>query len=40
MHYDYNHIRFNHRTLFFKWKLPIFALIKLKGNNITPYYLP
>jgi len=25
---------------FLKCKLPMFALIKLKGSNFTPYYLP
>ena len=33
-------ILLNHRKLFIKWKKHRFALIKLKGNNITPYYLP
>jgi len=27
-------ILFNHRKLFFKWNLPIFALIKLKGKTL------
>ena len=31
---------FNSRKIFLKCKLPIFALIKLKGSNFTPYYLP
>ena len=31
---------FNRRKIFLKWKLPIFAYIKLKGSNFTPYYLP
>ena len=31
---------FNHKKFFFKCKLPLFALIKLKGNNFTPYSLP
>ena len=33
-------ILINNRKFFLKWKLPIFELIKLKGNNITPYYIP
>jgi len=31
---------FNHRKLFLKYKLPLFAYIKLKGNKFTHYYLP
>ena len=31
---------FNHRKFFLKCKLPLFAYIKLKGNNFTSYYLP
>jgi len=31
---------FNRRKIFLKCKLPIFAEIKLKGSNFTPYYLP
>jgi len=31
---------FNHRQLFLKSKLPLYRLNKLKGNNLTPYYLP
>jgi len=27
-------ILFNHIKLFFKWNLPIFALIKLKGKTL------
>jgi len=30
----------NRRNFFFKCKLPIFAKIKLKESNFTPYYLP
>ena len=29
---------FNNRKFFLKCKLPLFAKIKLKGNNFTPYY--
>ena len=31
---------FNRRKFFLKCKLPLFAKIKLKGNNITHYHLP
>ena len=31
---------FNGRKLFLKCKLPLFAQVKLKGSNFTPYYLP
>ena len=31
---------FNRRKIFLKCNLPIFAKIKLKVSNFTPYYLP
>ena len=31
---------FNRRKIFLKCKLPIFAEIKLKGSNFTPYFVP
>ena len=33
-------LHFNHKKFFLKCKLPLLALIKLKGNNFTHYYLP
>ena len=31
---------FNSIKIFLKCKLSIFAKIKLKGSNFTPYYIP
>ena len=37
MYYDYT---FQPQKIIFKMEVAYIALIKLKGNNITPYYLP